>query len=231
MQILLIEDQPMLVACVQEGLDGLGWRVDLARDGVEGRFLATEGDYALVLLDVALAGADLAALQAIRRTKQMPVLMLTARDKLADRLRGLQLGADDYLAMPFSAASVRVRVQALLQRRTPPPSTRVQLADLQVDLQRRECARNRVLLKLSPKEFDLLAELLQHPGKVVSHATLAQRVWNTRFEDDCSTLEVTVGRLRKKLDGPFDVKLLHTVRGAGYVLEDREAASGALGAS
>lgn len=231
MRILLVENEPMLTDGVRKGLEALGHHVDLARDGVEGRYLAVEGDYALVLLDVALAGADLAVLQAIRRTRKTPVLMLTVRDKLADRLKGLQLGANDYLAMPFSDATLQVRVQALLQQRTPPAPSRTQLADLEVDLQRRRCARNRVVLKLSAKEFDLLAELLQHPGQVVSRATLAQRVWNTSFDDDCSTLEVTIGRLRKKLDGPFDVKLLHTVRGAGYVLADRDAPPDASGAS
>lgn len=228
MRILVVEDEPMLADCIKNGLQEQGYRVDLVRDGFEGQYLAIEGDYALVLLDTKLAGTDLRVLQAIRRTKNVPVLMLTARDKLSDRLQGLKLGADDYLAMPFSVPALLVRVQALLERGRPLEPTHLRLADLEVDLKSRKCARSGVLLKLSPTEFSLLAVLLQRRGAVLSRATLAQQVWNTDLASESTTLEVTIGRLRRKLDDPCDLKLLHTVRGAGYVLEDRTASSGPL---
>jgi two-component system copper resistance phosphate regulon response regulator CusR len=221
-RILLIEDDPFLLVSVQKALTALGYPIDLAFNGLEGRYLATEGDYSLVLLDVALAGPNLAVLQAIRRIKQTPVLMLTARDSVEDRLKGLQLGANDYLAMPFSELALQVRVQALLERRTPQETSRLGLASLEVDILRRQVARQGVAIKLSPNEFDLLAELLQHAGKPVSREILAQRVWHTSLGDESNTLEVTVRRLRKRLDDPFDTKLLHTVRGVGYMLADRE---------
>lgn len=222
MRILLIENDPFLLVSVQNALTALGYPIDLAFNGLEGRYLATEGDYSLVLLDVALAGPDLAVLQAIRRIKQTPVLMLTTRDKVEDRLKGLQLGANDYLAMPFSELALQVRVQALLQRRTPQETSRLGLANLEVDILRRQVARQGVSIKLSPNEFDLLAELLQRAGKPVSREILEQRVWHTSLDNESNTLEVTVRRLRKRLDDPFDTKLLHTVRGVGYMLADPE---------
>lgn len=222
MRILLIEDDPFLLVSVQKALTALGYSIDVACDSLEGRYLATEGNYSLVLLDVALAGPDLTVLQAIRRSKQTPVLMITTRDKVEDRLKGLQLGASDYLAMPFSELALQVRVQAILERRMPPETSRLGLADLEVDILRRQVARQGVSIKLSPNEFALLAELLQHAGKTVSRGTLAQRVWHTSLDNESNALEVTVRRLRKKLDDPFDTKLLHTVRGVGYMLADRE---------
>lgn len=223
MRILLIEDEPALLIHVLRGLAELGYHVDVARDEIEGRYLAVEGDYGLVLLNTALAGPDLSVLQAIRRTKRGPILMLTYRDKLADRLLGLQLGADDYLAMPFSVAALQLRVQALLEQRTWLPRTQKRIGDLVIDFQWRRCARNQTLIKLSPNEFALLAELAKSPGDVLSPSTLAKRVWTTPHEGN--TLEVTIARLRRKLDAPFEVKLLHTVRGVGYVLEAREMPS------
>lgn len=141
MRILLIEADPFLLVTVQKALTALGYHIDLAFDGSEGRYLAAEGDYSLVLLNVALAGPDLAVLRAILRTKQTPVLMLTARDKVEDRLKGLQLGASDYLAMPFSELTLQVRVQALIQRAAPQETSRLRLADLEVDVLRRRVAR------------------------------------------------------------------------------------------
>lgn len=222
MRILLIEDDPFLLVSVQKALTALGYHIDLAFDGLEGRYLAAEGDYSLVLLDVALAGPDLAVLRAIRRTKQTPVLMLTARDKVEDRLKGLQLGASDYFAMPFSELTLQVRVQALMQRGAPQETSRLRLADLEVDVLRRQVARRGVPIKLSPNEFDLLAELLQHVGKAVPRGILTQRVWHTSLDHESNALDVTVRRLRKRLDDPFDTKLLHTIRGVGYMLAERE---------
>ena len=222
MRILVIEDEPKLGDYLKKGLEENGYVVDIARDGIEGKYLATEGDYALVLLDVMLPGIDgFGVLQAIRRTKNVPVLVLTARDKVEDRVQGLQQGADDYLVKPFSFSELLARVQALLRRGKPQESTHLRLADLEVDLISRKCARNRTRLDLTAKEFTLLVVLLRRRGQILSRTTLAEQVWDMNFDSDTNVVEVAIRRLRSKLDDPFDVKLLHTVRGMGYVLEDR----------
>jgi two-component system copper resistance phosphate regulon response regulator CusR len=169
-----------------------------------------------------LPGIDgFAVLQALRRTKNVPVLVLTARDKVEDRVLGLQQGADDYLVKPFSFSELLARVQALLRRGKAQDSTVLRLADLEVDLISRKCMRNGTRLDLTAKEFTLLLVLLRRRGQILSRTTLAEQVWDMNFDSDTNVVEVAIRRLRSKLDDPFDVKLLHTVRGMGYVLEDR----------
>ncbi|MGJ7575587.1 winged helix-turn-helix domain-containing protein [Variovorax sp. RB2P76] len=175
----------------------------------------------MVLLDVALAGTDFSTLKAIRRVKSVPILMLMARDKVKDRLEGLQQGADDYLVKPFALADLHARVQTLLARRRQQHSSYFRLADLEVDLTGRKCARNRTLLDLTATEFRLLAVLLRRRGQILSRIVLIDEVWGGRLDGEANVVEVAIGRLRNKVDGPFELKLLHTVRGAGYVLEDR----------
>jgi two-component system, OmpR family, copper resistance phosphate regulon response regulator CusR len=230
MRLLVIEDELKLADYLQKGLSENGYVVDVARNGIEGRHLATEGDYQAVLLDVMLPGVDgWGVLKAIRSSSAngtTPVLMLTARDKVEDRVRGLQDGADDYLVKPFAFSELLARVGALLRRgsngaASAANSTQMQLADLQVDLLSRKAMRAEQRLDLTAKEFSLLTLLLRRRGQVLSRTTLAEQVWDMNFDSDTNVVEVAVRRLRAKLDDPFDTKLLHTVRGMGYVLELR----------
>jgi len=222
MRILVIENEPRLGDQLKKGLEENGYAVDVAPDGAESRYLSAERDYALILLDVMLPGVDgFAVLQAIRRTSKVPVLVLTARDKVEDRVNGLRQGADDYLVKPFTLPELLARVHALLQRGKPQEPATLRLADLELDLATRKCVRNRTRIELTAKEFTLLTVLLRHRGQIVSRSTLAEQVWNMPLESGTNVVEVAIRRLRGKIDDPFEVKLLHTVRGSGYVLEDR----------
>ncbi len=227
MRLLVIEDEVKLAQYLHKGLSENGHVVDLAHDGIEGRRLALGGDYDLVLLDIMLPGVDgFAVLRSIRAEKrQLPVLMLTARDEVADRVQGLEQGADDYLVKPFAFSELLARVGALLRRGQngagAAPATQLALADLEVDLIARRATRAGGRLDLTAKEFNLLALLLRRRGQILSRTTLAEQVWDMNFDSDTNVVEVAVRRLRAKLDDPFPAKLLHTVRGMGYVLEDR----------
>ena len=211
---------------LRKGLTESGYVVDVAVDGIDGTHLAVQGSYDLVLLDVMLPGIDgFGVLKALRQERDTPVLMLTARDRLEDKVRGLQDGADDYLAKPFAFSELLARVQALLRRggaeRSTQEVTAFRIADLEVDLVRRKAVRSGKRLDLTAKEFALLALLLRRRGEVLSRTVLAEQVWDMNFDSDTNVVEVAVRRLRGKLDEPFETKLLHTVRGMGYVLEDR----------
>jgi two-component system copper resistance phosphate regulon response regulator CusR len=222
MRLLIVEDEPRLAAYLHKGLSENGHVVDLAHDGIDGRHLAVEGDYDLLVLDVMLPGVDgFGILSAVRKVKDTPVLMLTARDKVEDRVRGLQGGADDYLIKPFAFSELLARVQALGRRGRAQETTTLQLGDLELDLVRRKAQRAAQRLDLTAKEFALLTLLLQRQGQVLSRTVLAEQVWDMNFDSDTNVVEVAVRRLRSKLDDPFDTKLLHTVRGMGYVLEQR----------
>jgi two-component system copper resistance phosphate regulon response regulator CusR len=230
MRILVVEDEAKLAQYLHKGLGENGHVVDVAHDGIEGRRLATGGDYDLVLLDIMLPGVDgygvLAALRA--QARYTPVLMLTARDKVEDRVRGLEQGADDYLVKPFAFSELLARVGALLRRGpaslggSAQAATQLRLGDLELDLVARKATRTQQRLDLTAKEFNLLALLLRRRGQILSRTTLAEQVWDMNFDSDTNVVEVAVRRLRAKLDDPFDTKLLHTVRGMGYVLEERD---------
>lgn len=222
MRILVIEDEPKLADYLKKGLSEQSHVVDLARDGVDGRHLALQGNYDLIILDVMLPGVDgFEILASVREHKDTPILMLTARDAVEDRVRGLEGGADDYLVKPFAFSEFLARVQALLRRgRAQEPSV-LRLAGLELDLARRRAQRDGRRLDLTAKEFNLLVLLLRRQGQVLSRTTLAEQVWNMNFDSDTNVIDVAVRRLRGKLDDPFDAKLLHTVRGMGYVLESR----------
>jgi two-component system copper resistance phosphate regulon response regulator CusR len=224
MRLLVIEDEPKLADYLHRGLSENGYVVDVARDGIEGRRLATQGDYDLLLLDIMLPGIDgFGVLKAVRMQAQTPVLMLTARDRVEDRVRGLQEGADDYLVKPFAFSELLARVGALLRRGANHTNggTQLRLADLEVDLASRRAFRAARRLDLTAKEFTLLSLLLRRRGQILSRTTLAEQVWDMNFDSDTNVVEVAVRRLRAKIDDPFDAKLLHTVRGMGYVLEER----------
>ncbi|SIT22515.1 heavy metal response regulator transcription factor [Achromobacter sp. MFA1 R4] len=228
MRILVIENEPKLADYLKKGLSEQSHVVDVARDGVDGRHLALEGAYDLVVLDVMLPGVDgFEILASVRARKDTPILMLTARDAVEDRVRGLEGGADDYLVKPFAFSELAARVQALLRRGRSQEPTLLRLADLELDLARRRAQRGGQRLDLTAKEFSLLALLLRRQGQVLSRTTLAEQVWDMHFDSDTNVIDVAVRRLRGKLDDPYDTKLLHTVRGMGYVLESRPPADGA----
>ena len=225
MRLLVIEDEHKLADYLHKGLSENGYVVDVARDGIEGRHLATQGEYDLLLLDLMLPGIDgFGVLKAVRAHGNTPVLMLTARDKVEDRVRGLQEGADDYLVKPFAFSELLARVGALLRRGAGGAghaATQLRLADLEMDLVSRKVYRADKRLDLTAKEFSLLSLLMRRGGQILSRTTLAEQVWDMNFDSDTNVVEVAVRRLRAKLDDPFTPKLLHTVRGMGYVLEER----------
>lgn len=225
MRILVVEDESKLADYVSRGLSEAGHTVDVARDGIEGRYLATAGDYQLIILDIMLPGVDgFGVLSALREKRQTPVLMLTARDRVEDRVQGLESGADDYLVKPFAFSELLARVGAPLRRgpqHAEAAPTRLALADLEIDLISRKAWRAGQRLELTAKEFALLALLVRRKGQILSRTTLAEQVWDMNFDSDTNVVEVAVRRLRSKMDDPFRPKLLHNVRGMGYVLEER----------
>ncbi len=225
MRILVIEDEAKLADYVKRGLSEAGYTVDVARDGIEGRYLATEGDYQLVVLDIMLPGVDgFGVLAALREKRNTPVLMLTARDLVEDRVRGLQAGADDYLVKPFAFSELLARVAALLRRgpaHSESTNAKLTVNNLEMDLLGRKAWRDGQRLELTAKEFALLALLARRKGQILSRTTLAEQVWDMNFDSDTNVVEVAIRRLRAKMDDPFRPKLLHNVRGMGYVLEDR----------
>jgi two-component system copper resistance phosphate regulon response regulator CusR len=227
MRLLVIEDEVKLAQYLHKGLSENGHVVDVARDGIDGRRLAVGGEYDIILLDLMLPGIDgFGVLKALRgEGKRTPVLMLTARDKIEDRVAGLEQGADDYLVKPFAFSELLARITALGRRGVAAPAsapTQLSMADLQVDLLGRKATRAQQRLDLTAKEFNLLALLLRRRGQILSRTTLAEQVWDMNFDSDTNVVEVAVRRLRAKLDDPFERKLLHTVRGMGYVLEERD---------
>ena len=226
MKILVVEDEARLADYLRKGLSESGYVVDVANDGIDGLHLAVEGTYDLVVLDVMLPGKDgFEVLASLRKRRKTPVLMLTARDAVEDRVKGLTGGADDYLVKPFSFSELLARVQALLRRggaeRQGQLVTTLHMADLEIDMARRKATREGKRLELTPKEFNLLVLLLRRRGEVLSRTVLAEQVWDINFDSDTNVVDVAIRRLRSKLDEPFDAKLLHTVRGMGYVLEER----------
>ena len=226
MKVLVVEDEIKLAEYLRKGLSAEGFVVDVANNGVDGLHLALEGQYDAIVLDRMLPGIDgLAVLAGLRTKMQTPVLMLTAMGRIEDRVSGLQKGADDYLVKPFAFSELVARVQALTRRGAFVPSAsdpiRLQLGSLEVDLARRKAVRAGQQLNLTAKEFTLLTLLLRRQGNVLSRTEIAGQVWDMNFDSDTNVVEVAIRRLRSKLDDPFDRPLLHTVRGMGYVLEER----------
>lgn len=226
MKILLIEDEVKLSAYLRKGLGEAGYSVDVVHNGVDGLHMALEGSHDLVILDAMLPGIDgFTVLTALRKTKQTPVLMLTARVSVEDRVLGLQTGADDYLVKPFAFSELLARIQVLLRRthgaRDAGEPTLLGIADLELDLVRRTATRADQRIDLTAKEFLLLTLFLRRKGEVLSRTQIAEQVWDMNFDGETNVVEVAVRRLRSKMDAPFERTLLHTVRGMGYILEAR----------
>jgi len=222
-KILVIEDELKTGNYLKQGLAEAGFIVDLLRNGEDGLHSALTEAYDLVILDVMLPGIDgWAVLQGVRRSgKDMPVLFLTARDQVDDRVRGLELGADDYLVKPFAFAELLARVRTLLRRGGKHKESEfLRAADLELDLMRRRVTRSGKRIDLTAKEFALLELLLRRQGEVLPRSLIASQVWDMNFDSDTNVIEVAVKRLRVKVDDDFEPKLIRTVRGMGYVLED-----------
>ncbi len=225
MKILIIEDEPRAADYLRKGLTESGYAVEVAHNGTDGLHAGAGGDHDLVILDVMLPGIDgFAVLTALRTSRQVPVLMLTARGNTDDKVRGFDLGADDYLVKPFQFPELLARVRALLKRGQPTTTESVlRAADLEIDPVRHRATRAGQRIDLSAKEFALLTLLAQKTGEVLSRTQISSLVWDIHFDSDTNVVEVAIRRLRAKIDDPFDEKLIHTVRGVGYVLERRVA--------
>ena len=227
MKILIVEDEPKTGDYLRQGLREAGFVVDLVQDGLDGLHLGIEGDQDLIILDVMLPRMDgWGVLQALTQAGiRTPVIFLTAKDQVEDRVRGLELGAADYLVKPFSFAELLARVRNVLRRGpAATESSILQVADLEVDLLRRRVSRAGRRIDLTPKEFGLLELLVRRQGEVLPRSLIASLVWDMNFDSDTNVIEVAMRRLRAKVDEGFEVRLIQTVRGMGYVLEANRAA-------
>ncbi|RNE94522.1 heavy metal response regulator transcription factor [Marichromatium sp. AB32] len=222
MKILIVEDEPKTGSYLRQGLGEAGYVVDLVDNGFNGLHQAESGEYDLVVLDVMLPGLDgWQVLQGLRRGHpHLAVLFLTARDQVEDRVKGLELGADDYLVKPFAFAELLARVRTLLRRgRAPSEPSVLRAADLEVDLLRRRVTRAGQRIELTAKEYALLELFLRRRGEVLPRSLIASSVWDMNFDSDTNVVDVAVRRLRLKIDNDFEPRLIQTVRGMGYVLD------------
>lgn len=222
MKLLVVEDEIKTGDYVRQGLMESGFVVDLARTGLDGHHLALTGSYDLIILDVMLPDVDgWRIVQALRDAKSpTPVLFLTARDSVEDRVKGLELGADDYLVKPFAFSELLARVRTLLRRGTAPVfQDQLQIADLMLDIPRRRAQRQNARINLTNKEFALLELLVRRKGEVLPRSLIASQVWDMNFDSDTNVIDVAIRRLRAKIDDDYEPKLIHTVRGMGYLLD------------
>ena len=223
MKLLVVEDESKTASYLKKGLAENGFVVDTASDGEEGLHLAKSLSYDLIILDVMLPGKNgWSILTELRSSgQQTPVLFLTAKYAIPDRVKGLQLGADDYLVKPIVFSELLARVQTILRRGPIRQQEVVQISDLEIDLLRHKVTRAGRRVDLTPKEFQLLSLLARRSGEVLSRTVLAEQVWDMNFDSDTNVVDVHVRRLRSKVDIPFETRLIHTIRGMGYVLEQR----------
>ena len=222
MKVLIVEDERKTADYLYQGLTEQGCAVDLAFDGIDGQHMALHFDFDVIVLDVMLPGLDgFSILKSLRSVKNTPVIMLTARDGVEDRVRGLQDGADDYLVKPFSFLELLARLQALTRRGRSNESTLLRVGDLRIDLIIRKAVRGSQRIDLTAKEFALLAVLARRQGEILSKTGIDDQEWDMTFDSNTIVVEVAIKRLRAKIDAPFGRNLLHTIRGMGYVLEDR----------
>lgn len=233
MRLLLVEDQTMAADYIARGLRENDFVVDVAHDGVDGLHFLLTNDYDLAILDVMLPGMNGWKILELARQagKLTPVMFLTARDDVEDRVCGLELGAEDYLIKPFSFSELLARVRVIMRRGAPQAASSeeavLQISDLQLDFLKHRASRNGKRIELTQKEFLLLSLLMRRRGEVLSRTVLAEQVWDMNFDPETNVIDVAVRRLRSKIDDGYEVKLLHTIRGAGYVLEERNDADSA----
>lgn len=223
MRILVIEDEIKSAEYLRKGFSENGFIADVANDGEDGLHLALTGEYDLIILDVGLPErSGWSVITELRRKGiEIPVLFLTARDAVEDRIKGLELGADDYLVKPFVFSELLARVRTILRRGQLRQPDVLSIGDLVIDLVRHKATRAQQRLDLTPKEFMLLSLLARRAGEVVSRTLIAEQVWDMNFDSDTNVVDVAVRRLRAKVDDPYETKLIHTLRGVGYVLEER----------
>ncbi len=223
MRALIIEDEKKTAQYLKKGLTENGFLADVAENGEDGLHLATTAEYSFIILDVMLPDRDgWSIITELRQTgRQTPVIFLTARDAVDDRVKGLELGADDYLVKPFAFSELLARIKTILRRGPARYPEVLQVKDLEIDFLKRKAKRGTKRLDLSPKEFLLLWLLASHAGEILTRTYISEQVWDMNFDCDTNVVDVAILRLRRKIDDPFPVKLLHSVRGVGYVLEDR----------
>jgi two-component system copper resistance phosphate regulon response regulator CusR len=224
MRILIVEDEAKTAAFLTKGLKENGFSVDVAENGVDGLNSLEQVDYDLAILDVMLPLLDGWSILSALRCKdiQTRVLLLTARDSVEDRVKGLELGADDYLVKPFSFSELLARIHTLLRRGTATEIQKIKCSDLEIDAIKHRVTRNDVRIDLTPKEFQLLLLMARRPGEVLSRTVIAEQVWDMNFDSDTNVVDVAIRRLRNKVDDPFEDKLIHTIRGVGYAFEQRK---------
>lgn len=222
MRVLIVEDEPKSAAYLRKGLSEHGYVADLASNGEDGLYLAQNSEYDLLILDVMLPRRDgWSVIAELRRAgKQTPTLFLTARDAVPDRVKGLELGADDYLVKPFAFSELLARMRTILRRGPARRVENLRIADLELDPLSHKAVRATKRLDLTPKEFLLLALLVRRTGEVLSRTLIAEQVWDMNFDSGTNVVDVHMRRLRSKVDDPFEKKLIRTVRGVGYVLEE-----------
>lgn len=223
MRILVVEDEPKAGEYLRKGLTESGFIVDWAQTGSDGLHMAQSETYDLIVLDVMLPGMDgWHVIRELRKSHETPVLFLTARDEVEDRVKGLELGADDYLVKPFAFAELVVRIRTLLRRGPIREAERLEVADMEIDVLKRRVSRSGQRIDLTAKEFALLHLLAKRKGEVLSRSLIASQVWDMNFDSDTNVVDVAVRRLRAKVDDSFATKLIHTVRGMGYVIEEKQ---------
>lgn len=222
MKVLVVEDEERVAQFIQKGLKEEGHAVDVSYDGEDGGFLAEVNDYDLIILDLMLPKKN--GLQVCKEIRERgvatPVLMLTARDSVEDKVRGLDAGADDYLAKPFAFEELLARVRALLRRQSETKTPTLKIADLELDPMSRQVTRSGKRIRLTTKEYALLEYLMRNPRKVLSRTLIGEHVWDMNFDPESNVIDVYVSHLRAKVDKGFDVALIHTLRGQGYILTD-----------
>ena len=223
MRILVVDDEDKTSAYISEGLSENDFNVDIANNGQDGLALAKKNHYDLIILDVMLPKLDgWAVIKEIRRTHtDVKILFLTACDDVEEKVKGLELGADDYLIKPFAFSELLARIRTLLRRGSTKNVSHLNIADLNINLIEHKAFRSEQKIDLTPKEFALLTLLAQHQSEVLSRTLISSHVWNINFDTDTNIVDVAIRRLRQKVDDPFEIKLIHSVRGIGYVLEQR----------
>ena len=227
MRVLVVEDEKKTAEYLRKGLSEHGFVVDVAENGEDGLHLASTEDYALVILDVMMPGRDgWSVLADLRKSgKETPVLFLTAKDALDDKVKGLELGADDYMVKPFAFSELLARIRTILRRGPGRQRETLKVGDLEIDFFKHKASRAGRRLDLSPKEFATLWLLASHHGEAMSRTLISEHVWDVNFDSDANVVDVAILRLRRKVDEPFSTSLIHTVRGVGYMLEDRSGSS------